>query len=413
MPTPKPTPSPTQTRRVRRRPGSPVVPLPVEPPVPLRPRRAPTGTSTARTTVGRPTGGTGGPGGDTGGNTTPPPDRVPAVEIPAEACSAVPAADAKDCRPFHVKHVVVSRETLETKPPPGLTGRGLRRVRSGAVRQDGRMKSVRTGRARTADAAGRGRGGRQRADRRPDRPASAARDEPGGRRCASIALVAIGMFALGMVQKLPCYDGGWFFGATSSNTPMPATPTSPISMAGVASPTGCPVLRPAARRHGVPRIPRADRRFHGGRLLADAREGRSQHPNRSTGWSTPDADGLRRRPHGVCRPYAPAPALGRSPRRARARRRAHRHHQLGPAGHRSDRRRHADVVPQPPAGRRHPDRAGDRGEALSGAASGPLLLLCWRAGRGARSEVPGRCGGGLAGGQPAGDDARRPGGLHP
>ncbi|KIZ19374.1 glycosyltransferase family 87 protein [Streptomyces natalensis] len=30
-----------------------------------------------------------------------------------------------------------------------------------------------------------------------------------------IALVAIGMFALGMVQKLPCYNGGWFFGATA------------------------------------------------------------------------------------------------------------------------------------------------------------------------------------------------------
>ncbi|UNO40943.1 glycosyltransferase 87 family protein [Streptomyces sp. MST-110588] len=33
-----------------------------------------------------------------------------------------------------------------------------------------------------------------------------------------IALVAIGMFALGMVQKLPCYDDGWFFGATSQYT---------------------------------------------------------------------------------------------------------------------------------------------------------------------------------------------------
>lgn len=30
-----------------------------------------------------------------------------------------------------------------------------------------------------------------------------------------IALVAIGMFALGLVQKLPCYNGAWFFGATS------------------------------------------------------------------------------------------------------------------------------------------------------------------------------------------------------
>ncbi|MET8680401.1 glycosyltransferase 87 family protein [Streptomyces sp. NPDC004647] len=33
-----------------------------------------------------------------------------------------------------------------------------------------------------------------------------------------IALVAIAMFALGMVQKLPCYNGGWFFGAGSQYT---------------------------------------------------------------------------------------------------------------------------------------------------------------------------------------------------
>ncbi|WP_371556025.1 glycosyltransferase 87 family protein [Streptomyces longwoodensis] len=33
-----------------------------------------------------------------------------------------------------------------------------------------------------------------------------------------VALVAIGMFALGMVQKLPCYDSGWFFGASSQYT---------------------------------------------------------------------------------------------------------------------------------------------------------------------------------------------------
>lgn len=30
-----------------------------------------------------------------------------------------------------------------------------------------------------------------------------------------VVLVAIGMFALGMVQKLPCYDSGWFFGANA------------------------------------------------------------------------------------------------------------------------------------------------------------------------------------------------------
>ncbi|MFD0416506.1 glycosyltransferase family 87 protein [Streptomyces sp. NPDC127108] len=33
-----------------------------------------------------------------------------------------------------------------------------------------------------------------------------------------IALVAIGMFALGMVQKMPCYNGGWFVGASSQYT---------------------------------------------------------------------------------------------------------------------------------------------------------------------------------------------------
>ncbi|WP_374118545.1 glycosyltransferase family 87 protein [Streptomyces sp. 8L] len=33
-----------------------------------------------------------------------------------------------------------------------------------------------------------------------------------------IALVAIGMFALGMVQKLPCYDWAWFRGASSQYT---------------------------------------------------------------------------------------------------------------------------------------------------------------------------------------------------
>jgi uncharacterized membrane protein len=48
---------------------------------------------------------------------------------------------------------------------------------------------------------------------------------PRGRRAAEgfswwnplrvIVLVAIGMFALGMVQKLPCYDSGWFFGANT------------------------------------------------------------------------------------------------------------------------------------------------------------------------------------------------------
>ncbi|MFF0460575.1 glycosyltransferase family 87 protein [Streptomyces mexicanus] len=33
-----------------------------------------------------------------------------------------------------------------------------------------------------------------------------------------VALVAIGMFALGLVQKAPCYDSAWFFGASSQYT---------------------------------------------------------------------------------------------------------------------------------------------------------------------------------------------------
>ncbi|MFQ3559631.1 glycosyltransferase 87 family protein [Streptomyces gramineus] len=33
-----------------------------------------------------------------------------------------------------------------------------------------------------------------------------------------VVLVAIGMFALGLIQKAPCYDGGWFFGASSQYT---------------------------------------------------------------------------------------------------------------------------------------------------------------------------------------------------
>ncbi|WP_344011647.1 glycosyltransferase family 87 protein [Streptomyces thermospinosisporus] len=33
-----------------------------------------------------------------------------------------------------------------------------------------------------------------------------------------IALVAIGMFTLGLVQKAPCYNGAWFFGASSQYT---------------------------------------------------------------------------------------------------------------------------------------------------------------------------------------------------
>ncbi|GAB2911904.1 glycosyltransferase family 87 protein [Streptomyces mayteni] len=51
---------------------------------------------------------------------------------------------------------------------------------------------------------------------------------PAGRRAVSaggrwtpvrvVALLAIGMFALGLLQKAPCYNGGWLFGATDQYT---------------------------------------------------------------------------------------------------------------------------------------------------------------------------------------------------
>ncbi len=63
---------------------------------------------------------------------------------------------------------------------------------------------------RTADGRGRGGRGRQRADRRAGRAPGAARHASWWTPVRIIVLVAIGMFALGMVQKLPCYNGGWF-----------------------------------------------------------------------------------------------------------------------------------------------------------------------------------------------------------
>ncbi|CAM5408041.1 hypothetical protein STANM309S_05551 [Streptomyces tanashiensis] len=56
------------------------------------------------------------------------------------------------------------------------------------------------------------------------------------------------------------------------------------------------------------------------------------------------ADGLRGRPRGLCGPDAPAAPLGRSPGRARALGRAHRHDQLGHTGRRADGRRRPHVV---------------------------------------------------------------------
>lgn len=52
-----------------------------------------------------------------------------------------------------------------------------------------------------------------------------------------VALVAIGMFALGLVQKAPCYTSGWFFGASSQYTHACYSDIR-TSIRGAVSPTG-------------------------------------------------------------------------------------------------------------------------------------------------------------------------------
>ena len=91
-----------------------------------------------------------------------------------------------------------------------------------------------------------------------------------------IVLVAIGMFALGMVQKLPCYNGAWFFGASSQYTHACYSDIPHLYKGRGFADGLVPYFDKLARRHGVPRVPGADRRVHGGRGLADT--GRRQHP---------------------------------------------------------------------------------------------------------------------------------------
>lgn len=61
-----------------------------------------------------------------------------------------------------------------------------------------------------------------------------------------VALVAIGMFALGLIQKAPCYNGGWFFGAVSQYTCLLLGHPAPVPGARIRRRTRA-VLRQAPR----------------------------------------------------------------------------------------------------------------------------------------------------------------------
>ena len=86
-----------------------------------------------------------------------------------------------------------------------------------------------------------------------------------------IALVAIGMFALGMVQKLPCYNGGWFYGATAQYTHACYSDIPHLYNGRGFANDLVPYfdrIPDRLRRDGVPGVPGAHRPPDGGRLLA-------------------------------------------------------------------------------------------------------------------------------------------------
>ncbi|CAK7287277.1 hypothetical protein SGPA1_50243 [Streptomyces misionensis JCM 4497] len=165
------------------------------------------------------------------------------------------------------------------------------------------------------------------------------------------------------------------------------------------------------RRHGLPRIPGADRGVHAGGLLADPAQ--RQHPGPGAVVLVRQrrhADGLHGRPRRLRGPHPPAAPLGRPAGRPGARRGADRHHQLGPAGGGADGRRDADVGPPPPGRLRRPPGARHGRQALSRvpARAPARAVLAGRQMAGVRAGR-GRRGGRLAGGEPAGDAVRLPG----
>ncbi|CAM5736616.1 hypothetical protein SBADM41S_00995 [Streptomyces badius] len=170
------------------------------------------------------------------------------------------------------------------------------------------------------------------------------------------------------------------------------------------------VLRPPERRYAVPGVPRADRGVHAGGGLADADARQRPHPAARADvldGQRGHADDLRGGHRRVHRPHAPASPLGRSAGRAGTRVRSHRDHQLGSAGRRADGRGDAHVVPGPGARLRDPHRPGHGRQALPRPAARPApgALLAGGPVARVRDGAAGR-GRGLAGGEPAGDDLR-------
>ena len=216
-----------------------------------------------------------------------------------------------------------------------------------------------------------------------------------------------------MVQKLPCYDGALVLRRQLAvHARLLLGHPAPLSGAGLRRRPGA-LLRPAARRHGLPRVPGADRRVHGGRVLADP--GRRLHPAPEQIYWMVNAGMLM-----ICAvvdrrlrdPHPPAPPLGRPPGRPRARLRADRHHQLGPARRRPHGRRDAHVVAGPAGRLRCPARAWPRPRSSIRSCCSARCWCCAGA-----PDAGGTSGRPLAGavgawlvGEPAGD-AARPRGL--
>jgi hypothetical protein len=96
------------------------------------------------------------------------------------------------------------------------------------------------------------------------------------------------MFALGMVQKAPCYDSAWFFGASSQYTHACYSDIPHLYQGRGFADGLVPYFDKLEGDMEYLEYPGADRCVHGGRRLAHARAAAASSTRSSgTGWSTP------------------------------------------------------------------------------------------------------------------------------
>ena len=155
-----------------------------------------------------------------------------------------------------------------------------------------------------------------------------------------IALVAIGMFALGMVQKLPCYNGAWFFGASSQYTHACYSDIPHLYQGRGFADGLVPYFDRLPGDMEYLEYPVLTGVFMEVASWLTPGGGTIQHREQIY-WmvNAGHADGLRGGHRRLRGPHPPPAPLGRPAGRPGARLRADRHHQLGPAGGRPDGRR--------------------------------------------------------------------------